>query len=131
MKTLLARSFHLLLLNLILGAEISAIGQQFNPPSTLKDELTESEIANDTRNLVICIHGWNPPGILGATLTPPRSNKYTQEDECSRPVVGFKTALNHNTPEPWSLLLYQRETDAATGFERTDNELAASLGNAI
>ena len=97
---------------LILATGTPLLGQRLNPPPPLDDAVHGGQIGDGTRNLVICIHGWNPPG----PLTPAKTDKYVQEDEWAYVVSQLETALTHNTPEPWSLLLYHWEEDANTGF---------------
>ena len=75
-------------------------------PPTLRDEITGRQIADGTRNLVICIHGWNPSG---------KADKYT-EAEWDWLVFNMKQALPGSSSDPWALLLYHWETDANTGF---------------
>jgi hypothetical protein len=89
----------------VLAMSFSALGQLHIPP-TLRDEITGREIADGTRNLVICIHGWNPSG---------KADKYT-EAEWDWLVFNMKQALPGNSSDPWALLLYHWETDANTGF---------------
>lgn len=87
----------------ILAAAIPARG--LNIPPTLRDELTGGEISEGTRNLVICIHGWN---------NPPNPNRYT-EYEWAALVAELKIALPKAGSDPWALLLYHWEKDADTG----------------
>ena len=82
-------------------------------PPTLRDEITGREIADGTRNLVICIHGWNP-AVLG--ITAAKTDKYTQESEWVWLVFNMRQALPGSSSDPWSLLLYHWEEDANTGF---------------
>src|ERR1035437_480881 len=79
-----------------------------NIPPTLRDELTGTEISEGTRNLVICIHGWNNP-------VNPNHNRYT-EYEWAALVAELKLALPKTGADSWELLLYHWEDDAATGF---------------
>lgn len=88
----------------ILAAAIPARG--LNIPPTLRDELTGAEISEGTRNLVICIHGWN---------NPPNNDRYT-EYEWAALVAELKLALPKTGSDPWALLLYHWEHDAATGL---------------
>lgn len=84
---------------------------------TLRDEITGHEIADGTRNLVICIHGWNPTiKLLGVTVSSAKANKYTQEYEWDWLVSNLRQALPGNSSDPWALLLYHWESDANTGF---------------
>jgi hypothetical protein len=82
-------------------------------PPTLRDDLTGHEITEGTRNLIICIHGWNP-AVLG--ITPARTDKYTQEYEWDWLIFNMRQALPGNSSDPWALLLYHWEADANTGF---------------
>ena len=77
-----------------------------NPPPTLRDELTGNPIDEGTRNLVICIHGWN---------NPPLANRYQDTGEWAFLVSQLKPALQANSSDRWSLLLYRWEDDANTG----------------
>jgi Bacterial Ig domain/Divergent InlB B-repeat domain/Putative binding domain, N-terminal len=72
----------------------------------LRDEITGRELTEGTRNLVICIHGWNPTGS---------ANKYS-DAEWDWLIYNMKQALPGNSSDPWSLLLYHWEADANTGF---------------
>jgi uncharacterized repeat protein (TIGR02543 family) len=75
-------------------------------PQTLRDEITGREIVEGTRNLVICIHGWN---------NPPIANRYQDTGEWAFLVSQLKPVLQASSPEAWSLLLYHWEDDANTG----------------
>ena len=100
---------------LILATVLPAWG--LNIPPTLRDELTGSEISDGTRNLVICIHGWNPTiKLLGVTLSSAKANKYTEEYEWDWLVFNLRQALPGSSSDPWALLLYHWEADADTGF---------------
>src|SRR5690348_16138042 len=74
------------------------------PPLT--DELTQQPISEGTRNLVICIHGWN---------NPPVDDRYQDTGEWAFLVSQIKPVLQANAADPWSLLLYRWEADANTG----------------
>ena len=74
------------------------------PPLT--DELTGQPIGEGTRNLVICIHGWN---------NPPVANRYQDTGEWAFLVSQLKPVLQSNSTDRWSLLLYHWEDDANTG----------------
>lgn len=102
------------------------LGQSLNPPPPLDDALTRQPIADGTRNLVICVHGWNPPG----PLTPAAKNKYSEEAEWAYLVAQLETTLKRNTPEPWPLLLYSWEHDANTGIWSWTDPLDFALSHA-
>jgi hypothetical protein len=101
---------HLFCVAMILAFAFSASG--LNIPPTLRDELSGTEISQGTRNLVICIHGWNPPGPFGGS---PQDNKY-DEAEWAWLVSNLKSSLLAELANGWRLLLYHWELDANTGL---------------
>jgi len=75
------------------------------PPLT--DELSGQPIGEGTRNLIICIHGWN---------NPPVADVYSDTTDWSGLVANLEPVLNAaGSSDHWSLLLYHWETDANTG----------------
>lgn len=88
---------------IVLATALSASGLTIPP---LTDELTGQPIDEGTRNLVICIHGWN---------NPPLANRYQDTGEWSNLVSQLKPVLQSNTSDRWSLLLYRWEDEANTG----------------
>jgi hypothetical protein len=90
---------------LCVASVLPALGLTF--PATLTNELTGNEIGDDTRNLVICIHGWNNG--------PVATNRYVQLAEWSHLVSQITPVLQAANSDPWALLLYHWEDDAATG----------------
>ena len=87
-------------------ASLLPVSGQLRIPPTLQDELTSSQIGEGTRNLVICIHGWN---------NPPVANRYEDTGEWAFLVSQLKPVLQSNSSDRWSLLLYHWEDDANTG----------------
>lgn len=79
------------------------------PLPPLTDELNpqRQEIGEGTRNLVLCIHGWN---------NPPVNNRYTDTTEWAWLVSKIKPVMQANTSDPWALVLYDWHQDADTGW---------------
>src|ERR1035437_7362219 len=73
------------------------------PPLT--DELTGQPMGEGTRNLVICIHGWN---------NPPVANRYQDTGEWAFLVSQLKPVLQSSSFSSWSILPYHCEDDANT-----------------
>jgi len=94
-------------LALAFAASLPARGQRLNPPPPLNDELTGRPIQGGTRNVVICIHGWN---------NPPVNDRYRDTPEWSWLVSQAWPVLQGSSSDPWALLLYHWEEDANTGF---------------
>ena len=77
------------------------------PPRSLDNEISHRPIDDDVRNLVICIHGWN---------NPKQQDRYVESEEWALLVKQLSKALPTPSSEPWQLLLYHWEQDAATGL---------------
>lgn len=78
-------------LALAFAASLPARGQRLNPPPPLNDELTGRPIQEGTRNLVICIHGWN---------NPPVTDRYRDTTEWSWLVSQAWPVLQGNSSDP-------------------------------
>ena len=121
-QTMKAKLNYSLVVAAILATTLPVLGQRLNPPPPLNDELTSRQIGEGTRNLVICVHGWdNPPN--------PARDRYT-ETEWAALVVELKQALPRTGTDPWELLLYHWEDDAATGFWSWNDPLNLALPQA-
>lgn len=82
-----------------------AWAQSPNAPTVLINELTQQPINDDTKKVVVFIHGWNPsgaPDAYAASASTEWSNLKTQMEAS---LAGTD----------WSLVLYHWETDADTG----------------
>lgn len=122
MRIFLLRSLFWIVLHLLVTEGSTAFGQRLVPPPPLEDALTEgpgNQIGEGTRNLVICIHGWNPSGHKDA---------YKSGTEWNYLVDQLKIALAKQSTETWSLVLYHWEDDANTGFINSNGFL---ISNAI
>lgn len=88
------------------------------PPPDLDDALTGKPIEEGTRNLVICIHGWN---------NPREEDRYRDTPEWAWLVATIDPVMKANTLDPWSLLLYDWHEDADTGFWSWNDPLNVAL----
>ena len=103
------KSKALLLSFVLTQASIALVAQNY-PPS-LVDEWNKAPLDGTTKQLVVCIHGWNPPNPLtGQVLTdaygPPTSAWGTLVSDLLAQLPGAN----------WQLLLYHWEQDANTGL---------------
>jgi hypothetical protein len=92
----------------ILVMAMPLVGRASNESPFLKDARdSDKRIDNTTRQLIVCIHGWNPDGVPNAFYPNDPQNGWTYlENQLMPALVGTD----------WKLSLYHWEGEANTGF---------------